>query len=141
MVRYDTAVIDVARRVARQTMLPLLAQQLASLPTRLGGLGYRTWAMTADAAFLAKYVHVSHQFQSLFPALCSQFPDVLSLGSEASAKLISPNEACAFRALSRIEASESAVGATRSSLLRDQDRSTFAPHAACACQHLRGRGS
>ena len=43
MVRYDTAVIDVARRVARQTMLPLLAQQLASLPTRLGGLGYRTW--------------------------------------------------------------------------------------------------
>ena len=122
MVRYDTAVIDVARRVARQTMLPLLAQQLASLPTRLGGLGYRTWAMTADAAFLAKYVHVSRQFQSLFPALYSQFPDVLSLGSEAAAKLISPNAACAFRALSRIEASESAVGATRSSLLRDQDR-------------------
>ena len=90
MVRYDTAVIDVARRVARQTMLPLLAQQLASLPTRLGGLGYRTWAMTADAAFLAKYVHVSRQFQSLFPALCSQFPDFLSLGSEASAKLIRP---------------------------------------------------
>ena len=78
--------------------------------------------MTADAAFLAKYVHVSRQFQSLFPALCSQFPDVLSLGSEAAAKLISPNAACAFRALSRIEASESAVGATRSSLLRDQDR-------------------
>ena len=72
--------------------------------------------------FWQKYVHVSRQFQSLFPALCSQFPDVLSLGSEAAAKLISPNAACAFRALSRIEASESAVGATRSSLLRDQDR-------------------
>ena len=58
--------------------------------------------------------------KSLFPALCSQFPDVLSLGSEAAAKLISPKAACAFRALSRIEASESAVGATRSSLLRDR---------------------
>ena len=122
MIRYDTAVIDAARRVARQTMLPLLAQRLASLPARLGGLGYRTWAMTADAAFLAKYVHVSRQFKSLFPALCSQFPDVLSLGSESLAKAISPNVACAFRALSRIEAGESVVGVTRSSLLRDQDR-------------------
>ena len=54
--------------------------------------------------------------------MCSQFPGVLSLGSEASAKLISPNAACAFRALSRIEASESAVGATRASLRCDNDR-------------------
>ena len=103
-------------------MLPLLAQQLASLPARLGGLGYRTWSMTADAAFLAKYVHVSQQFKSLFPLLAPQFPEVLSLGSVCAAELLSPNAACAFRALSRIEAAEVVVGATRSCLFRDQDK-------------------
>jgi hypothetical protein len=122
MVRYDTAVIDFARRVARQTMLPLLAQQLAALPACHGGLGYRTWSMTADAAFLAKYAHVSRQFKSLFPLLAPRFPDVLSLGSVSAAALLSPNVACAFRALSRIEASGAVVGVTRSCLHRDQDK-------------------
>ena len=61
-------------------------------------------------------------FSRCFRHFVRKFPDVLSLGSEASAKLISSNAACAFRAFSRIEASESAVGTTSSSLLRDQDR-------------------
>jgi hypothetical protein len=122
MVQYDRAVIDAARRLARLPMLPLLAQRLASLPAGHGGLGYRTWAMTADAAFLAKYVHISRQFRTMFPLLASQYPDALGLTSNASAELISPAAACAFRALSRIESSEVVEGFTRSALLRDQDQ-------------------
>jgi hypothetical protein len=122
MVRYDTVVIDVARRAARQAMLPLLAQQLAALPACHGGFGYRTWSMTADAAFLAKYVLVSRQFKSLFPLLAPRFPDILSLGSVSAAALLSPNAACAFRALSRIEASEAVLSVTCSCFHRDQDK-------------------
>ena len=58
---------------------------LASLPGRLGGLGYTTWSQTADAAYLASYVHISHVFPGLFPSLSGAYPSVFSLASAADA--------------------------------------------------------
>jgi len=58
-VKYDAAVMDAPRRHARRLALPPLATQLAGLSQGNEGLGYRTWAKTADAAYLASYVHTS----------------------------------------------------------------------------------
>ena len=54
MIRYDSAVLSIPRRLVGLNELPSMQQQLASLPAHHGGLGYRTWAMHADAAYLAK---------------------------------------------------------------------------------------
>ena len=52
MVRYDAAVLDAPRRHARLLALsPLAMGLLACLSQGNGGLGYRTWAATADAAY------------------------------------------------------------------------------------------
>ena len=52
MVRYDTAVLDAPRRHARLLALSSLAMDLVCLSQGTGGLGYRTWAATAGAAYL-----------------------------------------------------------------------------------------
>ena len=49
MVRYDAAELDAPRRHAQLLALSPLAMDLAYLSEGNGGLGYRTWAATADA--------------------------------------------------------------------------------------------
>jgi hypothetical protein len=122
MVKYDAAVMDAPRRHARLLVLPPLATQLAGLSQSNGGLGYRTWAKTADAAYLASYVHTSRQFANMFPQLAPQFPDVLDLPSYDVALRASPSARYALRALARIEAAEVAIGLTRACLTRDRNQ-------------------
>jgi hypothetical protein len=122
MVKYDAAVLDAPRRLARLTVLPTLQQQLATLSQGNGGLGYRTWAATADAAYLASHTHTAKQFTTLFPALASQFPGVLTLTSGEAAAAASPPAVYALRALVRIESTEVAIGLTRACLQRDQSQ-------------------
>ena len=122
MVKYDAAVMDAPRRLARLTVLPSLQKELATLSQDNGGLGYRTWGATADAAYLASYTHTAKQFTTLFPALAPQFPDVLTLASVEAAAAASPAALFALRALTRIESTEVAVGLTRACLQRDQSQ-------------------
>ena len=122
MVRYDAAVLDAPRRHARLLALSPLAMDLACLSQGSGGLGYRTWAATADAAYLASYTHTAHHFPTLFPLLAPQFPDVLSLPTDEVAFEISPAAGYARRAFARIEAQEVAIGLTRACLERDRDK-------------------
>jgi hypothetical protein len=122
MVQYDAAVLAVPRRLARLGEMPPLQHKLSSLPAHHGGLGYRTWVLTADAAFLAKDVHVSRHFKSLFPSFAAQFPDVLSLTSVQAARAISPAAASALGALVRIIFTGTVAGETRAALHRDQDK-------------------
>ena len=77
--RYDEEILGVVRRLAGLHELPTLSRQIAALPLRHGGLGYRTWSNTADCAFLASYIRTSFVFYSMFPTLAAQYPDVLSL--------------------------------------------------------------
>ena len=122
MVRYDAAVLDAPRRHARLLALSPLAMDLACLSQGNGGLGYRTWAATADAAYLASYTHTAHHFPTLFPLLAPQFPDVLSLPTDEAAFGISPAAGYARRAFARIEAQEVAAGLARACLERDRDK-------------------
>ena len=109
---YDNAILDVPRRLAGRSSIPSLAMTLASLPGRLGGLGYTTWSQTADAAYLASYVHISHVFPSLFPRLSGAYPSVLSLASAADAAARSRPALFAFNALRRLEARAPSVTET-----------------------------
>ena len=77
--RYDAAVLAVPARICKQPSLPELQSTIAQQPFRKGGLGYQTWQKTADAAFLASYVHASIQVPALFPDLGLLFPDVRTL--------------------------------------------------------------
>ena len=122
MVRYDAAVLDAPRRHARLLALSPLAMDLACLSQGNGGLGYRTWAATAGAAYLASYTHTAHHFPTLFPLLAPQFPDVLSLSTDEVAFGISPAAGYARRAFARIEAQEVAAGLARACLERDRDK-------------------
>ena len=99
---YDRAVLSVPRRLAGMTALSGSTERLASLPGRLGGLGYTTWSQSADSAFLASYVHISHAFPSLFPGLARVYPSAHTLASADEARSVSQPALHAFNALARL---------------------------------------
>ena len=99
---YDRAVLSVPRRLAGMPALSGSTERLASLPGRLGGLGYTTWSQSADSAFLASYVHISHAFPSLFPGLARVYPSAHTLASADEARSVSQPALHAFNALARL---------------------------------------
>ena len=99
--RYDDALLLIPKRISRQISLSPLARLLCALPQNLGGLGYRTWEHTSDAAFLASYVHISQSFPSLFPQYATHYPSVLSLSPSSTG--ISTQAYFAFRAYKRLQ--------------------------------------
>ena len=99
---YDEAILGVVRSLASCATLPTLSRQIAALPLRHGGLGYRTWSNSADCAFLASYVRTSFVFPDMFPTLAGHYPCVLSLTDAQSAQSFSTRALQAFMALKRL---------------------------------------
>ena len=100
--KYDEALSLVASRITGCTVLPTVPSRIVGLPLRHGGLGFRKWRCTADAALLAAYSLISSQFPKLFPGLAQFFPGVLTLNPSIPAP--SQYAANAHRALLRLEA-------------------------------------
>ena len=65
--RYYRSILLVAQRAAGQESFSPVTSLLCALPQIHGGLCYRTWANTCDAAFLASYAYVSRSFRDWFP--------------------------------------------------------------------------
>ena len=100
--KYDEALSLVASRITGCTVLPAVSSRIVGLPLRHGGLGFRKWRSTADAALLAAYSLISSQFPKMFPELAKFFPGVLTLSPSIPAP--SQYAANAHRALLRLEA-------------------------------------
>ena len=101
--RYDEAIFAIPQRICHSAAsLPLHARILTCLPLDRGGLGYRTWSSTCDAAFLASYSYISTSFKSLFPSLAPLYPSALTL----SASTVAPSRRAAYahRAFTRLRA-------------------------------------
>ena len=107
--KYDEDLLSVVRRLTGLPQLSSLSRQLAALPLRHGGLGYRTWSNTADCAFLASYVRTSFIFPTMFPTLATHYPSVLSLTDARSAQAASGPALNAFLALTRLAADAPSV--------------------------------
>ena len=65
--RYDSCVLSVVRRICSSPVLPDVARRIAHLPAGMGGLGLRSWAGTADAAFVAAYANAAETLPVLLP--------------------------------------------------------------------------
>lgn len=83
--RYDDLMRRVPTRVTGRVGLDARAELLLGMPLRHGGLGLRSWASTADCAFVASYISASYVLPTLFPSLAPLFPDVRSLVRSAPA--------------------------------------------------------
>ena len=72
---YDAALMRCAQRWSgRATTFPVASQQLVFLPLRHGGLGFRSWAHTADAAYVSAYAHAASLLPAYYPALLYTLP-------------------------------------------------------------------
>jgi hypothetical protein len=65
--RYDSCILSVVQRVLHDLPLTSRATQIAHLPAKLGGLGFKAWFDIADPAFLASYLCSATTPTTLFP--------------------------------------------------------------------------
>ena len=73
--RYDAALRRLVQGFVPHTRLHDKAWRIATFPTSLGGLGYRTFAEVADPAFLASYAHARTTLPAFFPWLTDALAD------------------------------------------------------------------
>ena len=82
--RVDAAYRDHVQGLVQHTYLTDRAWRVATTPGSLGGMGLRTWADTADAAYLASYAYSRSIVPSLFPRLGPAFANPFVVGDDAS---------------------------------------------------------
>ena len=102
--RVDSAYRDHVQGLVQHTYLTDRAWRIATTPGSLGGMGLRTWADTADAAYLASYAYSRSIVPSLFPHLGPAFANPFVVGADASS--LSASAAAAARANGRLVAED-----------------------------------
>jgi hypothetical protein len=85
--KYDEALSLIASRITGCIVLPAVSSRTVDIPLCHGGLGFRKWRSTADAAFLAAYFLIPSRFPTMFPELAQYFPGVLTLNPSIPAPL------------------------------------------------------
>ena len=109
---YDAALLRCARRWSgRTTTFPPASQQLVFSPLRHGGLGFRSWAHTADAAYASAYAHAASLLPAYYPELHQDLPPLADL-IQQSAVTTSPIAAAALQAYHRLAAVAPSITAT-----------------------------
>ena len=69
----------------RATTFTVASQQLVFLPLRHGGLGFRSWANTADAAYVSAYAHAASLLPAYYPTLLHTLPPLTALIGQPTA--------------------------------------------------------